>query len=403
MLNNMLNNMFNNIENMINMNNNMLNNIIGNNSISSNYLYDSSNNMLNNSIGNKSISSNFIYDSSNNIINNKNSKNKINNYSNLIIPKFDDFNEFRNINNKKYTIVNLKNICKHYKLKTTGIKTELYARIYIYLKDSYYALKIQKITKKYLFKLLNYYKGPALIKRKLCINDTDFMSMDPIYDINYCEFISYRDEDNYVYGFNIVSLYNWIVKSLNENKDIINPYNRNKFPSELIKNVRLIIKLSKLLKININLVIENDKKDSLSEMNNKKTIELFQNMDQLGFYTDILWFNNLNYYDLIKFIKELNDIWTYRAQLSYETKHMICQNQNPFYNCYEFIHYNVHINPQVNIDVLKNKILIIIDRIINFGSSTEYKYLGASYVLMALTLVSSSAAEAMPWLYHSVA
>ena len=46
--------------------------------------------------------------------------------------------------------------------------------------------------------------------------------------------------------------------------------------------------------------------------------------------------------------------------------------------------------------------LNIIDQICKKGSSEENCYLGASYVLCALTLVNSNAAEAMPWLYQSV-
>ena len=36
------------------------------------------------------------------------------------------------------------------------------------------------------------------------------------------------------------------------------------------------------------------------------------------------------------------------------------------------------------------------------GSDDEYRKLGAIYVLIALTMVSTGAREAMPWLYESV-
>ena len=43
-------------------------------------------------------------------------------------------------------------------------------------------------------------------------------------------------------------------------------------------------------------------------------------MDSLGNYTDSKWFTDLNKFNLIKFLKELLDIWNYRANLSLETK-----------------------------------------------------------------------------------
>jgi hypothetical protein len=336
--------------------------------------------------------------------------NKLNKKSNIFtIPKY---NEFDNIYNKKYTIVNLKIICKHYKIKSTGTKPELLERIFKYLKETFYVIKIQRLVKKYFIKALNYYKGPGLIKRKLCVNDTDFMSMDSINDISYYQFISYKDNDNYIYGFDLISLYNWISTSIKDdkNKDILNPYNRNKFPCELIKNLRIIIRLSKVLKFDIDISLNNSDLKSLSnsnisisEINNNMIVRLFQNMDELGFYTDISWFNELNYYTLIRYVKELYDIWTYRAQLSYETKYMICQSYDPFMNCMYIINQNRYYSSSIDINTLKYSILIIIDRMINSGSTREYKYLGASYVLAALTLVSSNAANSIPWLYQSVA
>lgn len=360
-------------------------------------------NMFNINQNNMNFTNTLLYDSSYNMINNSSINNKIqeNIIDNKIIPKIEDFN---NLYNKKYTLVNLKLICKHYKIKSSGTKQELLERIYSFLKKTYYAIKIQRITKLYLIKKLNIYKGPALIKRSMCVNDTDFMSMDPINDISYYQFISYKDIDNYVYGFDIISLYNWLSTSIKDNKDIVNPYNRNKLPTELIKNLRMAIKLSKTLKFNINVNIENDNKSiKLHQINNNKVIQLFQNIDELGFYTDVSWFNDLNYYSLIRYIKELYDIWTYRAQLTNETKYRICQNVNPFINYIYIINHNIHINPRIDINILKNSILFIIDRLINYGTTREYKYLGASYVLAALTLVNRNVADAIPWLYHSVA
>lgn len=404
-----------NINNFTNMG--IMNSILTINNLSNN-TYDLSGNLINNNNNNKrkikdTSDENYKLRGSNKnkIINNyMDDKNNDNNKlldmltpNKLIIPNYKEFNT---LNNKKYTLVNLKIICKHYKIKSSGTKQELFERIYKYLKETFYVCKIQKFVRNFFIKVLNNYKGPALIKRKLCVNDTDFMSMDSINDVNYYQFISYKDVDNYIYGFDIVSIYNWLCTSIKENKDIINPYNRNKLPYEFIKNLRVTIKLSKVLNFNINISIidkDTERNISLEERLNNKIIELFQNMDQLGFYTDISWFNELNYYSLIKFMKELYDIWTYRAELTYQTKYLICQCYNPFTDyMYIITHNNIHSNYQIDINRVKSTILSIIDKMINSGSSREYKYLGASYVLAALTLVNSNAANSLPWLYHSV-
>jgi len=43
------------------------------------------------------------------------------------------------------------------------------------------------------------------------------------------------------------------------------------------------------------------------------------------------------------------------------------------------------------------------ERLVRSGLTEDDRYLGASYVLSALTLVSPRAREALPWLYQSVA
>jgi hypothetical protein len=126
-------------------------------------------------------------------------------------------------------------------------------------------------------------------------------------------------------------------------------------------------------------------------------LSIFQKMDELGNYTDVKWFNELNNSKLILFIRELYDIWSYRAQLSTNTKKEINPCHDPFYN----IQLN-NIQYLENLE-LKRLILTIIINFIDYGINKDSKYLGASYVLSALTLVSHEAATAMPWLYQSVA
>ena len=71
---------------------------------------------------------------------------------------------------------------------------------------------------------------------------------------------------------------------------------------------------------------------------NEKAIELrslalFQQIDSLGNYSNPNWFLSLTKPKLIGFIRNLIDVWSYRAQLTIEAKRNICPpNGDPFRN-----------------------------------------------------------------------
>lgn len=295
-----------------------------------------------------------------------------------------------------YNISQLKDFAKHYKLKLSGNKPQLISRIYSYLYFSSYIIKIQTIFRGFLAKKYKDLHGPASLNRKLCTNSDDFISMDPLEEINFHQFVSYKDTDGFIYGFDINSLHNLFLKS---NNDIKNPYNRTTFPEQLFKNIRSLIRLGKILKIDINLNFTDDSKN----VSNEKAIELkaltlFQNIDSLGNYSNPNWFLSLNKNQLIKFIRELIDIWNYRAQIPIETKRNICPpNGDPFRNL------NVqYINAEQNVLNIKKVFLEIMEKFVNNGIDKDSKALGAYYVLGALTLVSQDAATSLPWLFQSV-
>ena len=83
-------------------------------------------------------------------------------------------------------------------------------------------------------------RGPALIKRELCVNDTDFNSLDPIKEIEFYDFYSYRDNAGFIYGFNLKS----IILMFKKTGDIINPYNREKFNTSQIRKIVSLYKWS---------------------------------------------------------------------------------------------------------------------------------------------------------------
>ena len=132
------------------------------------------------------------------------------------------------------------------------------------------------------------------------------------------------------------------------------------------------------------------------EMN---VLTLFQKIDELGNYSDPKWFLSLNRHQTVKFIRELIDIWSYRAQLSDEVKCNILPPHGQF-----LVNTHLHfLQLEQNILCLKKIIVSMIDKLVTNGVDRDSKALGAYYILGALTLVNHEAAMALPWLYQSVA
>ena len=117
-------------------------------------------------------------------------------------------NNFKTLNIERYTLSELKSICRYYYIKVSGNKSELQIRVYSHIKSIYFVIKIQKIFRQYLLKIYNKCHGPGAIKRHLCINELDFITLDTLKEIPYNNFYSFKDKDDYIYGFDVISLYN---------------------------------------------------------------------------------------------------------------------------------------------------------------------------------------------------
>ena len=330
---------------------------------------------------------------------------------------------------EKNKLPELKDACRNFKLRIGGNKPELIKRINDYFYRSKYAIIIQKFTRLWIVQLFFKLKGPALLNRKICVNDTDFVTLEPINDIELENFYSITDKQDFTYCFNITSL----IHSFKYNIKKTNPYNRNVFTSSTIYKIKRSYNLSYILfdsfrKVNskIEFVKYHNKRRTLinddqptHRLNNithdmvnrynmivelrnnnmeRRIQQLFIEIDLLGNYTSHLWFQNLSYIQYRHLYRIIRDLWNYRLNISSRIKFNICPYHSPFDNIFNN---NVFPNDISEYDI-KVGCLIVLENLIYCGINIEYRKLGALYVLTSLTAISLEARQAYPFLYESI-
>ena len=340
--------------------------------------------------------------------------------TNIIIFKPGEHEKMKHV---KYSLADLRMLCSHYGVKKSGTKPELTQRIYTFLKQTYYIVRLQRMFRSFISNKYRMLCGPGYLHTSDCVNDTDFYTFDKLSKIRPMELFTYRDNDDKIYGFHIASIFHLIISSY---PNITNPYNRSVIPSCVIKNVYEKLVYGSLLGFRVSVKLDDD--DNVYNDDEAATVasadassaaggggggltrekqeelfivDLFQHINTLGNYSDSEWFIALQRTELIRFIRNIHDIWYYRANLTQEMKERICPpNGNPF-----VLH-----NAPVNLNVLtlltdpeiRTICVSIIDRMVRRGVSREDQCLGAFYVLATLTIVNQDARNAMPWLYEAV-
>lgn len=296
-----------------------------------------------------------------------------------------------------YTITELKDI-----LKRLGIpkcrkskKDEIlhYCTNMLYL--SFFVKKIQHQWRNHFIREFNKTLGPSYRNFEKSNNMDDFLTTENIKDIDYYYYFSFKDIDNFIYTFHIVSICSLITKNM-----LTNPYNRNKLNDEIIETLKRRMRYNRILSKTGDFTEYLPKTTDIQD----RIHQIFHHMDQLGNYTSVQWFTNLNNERMKVFIYELYEIWNYRAQLNTQTKEEICPPRgNPFVSLpRNFIsQYN---NPRITYSnhVLRHACVHIMEKLSYSAHNDVNQNMGVLYILSALTLVSDEARNALPWLYASV-
>ena len=354
------------------------------------------------------------------------------------------------INLNKMKLPELKKIAKSHRLLVSGKKAIVIDRIVERFTQDKNATLIQNLCKKHIVGVF-IRSLDNTESQKLCINDTDFYTLEPLDEIDGEVFLVYKDEDDFEYGFNVISLllliknskkiarYVLDLKLLNvllKNIDIVeihNPYNRRKFPSSVVERI-----IRKALLINIFFphhlkdilvyggsanessgnvlrdynymsnadarlnIIRNNYRTAMTLLQERPLEEriesIFMEIDQLGNYTQSSWFSNLNREDYIRLYRNLYEIWFYRGQISQELRRQICVLTDPFR---EIQQRRLNLR-EISGEFIKDACLRVFEYMVLTGIDVEHRKIGALHALSALTVVSREARVAMPYLYESL-
>lgn len=344
----------------------------------------------------------------------------------------------KNVVFQKMKLPELKQIAKHYKLHVSGNKSQIIDRIQLYLNKYKQSIVVQKIFRGHLVRYSFRLRGPAFKTRK-CVNDSDFYSLEPLNEIEFERFFSYKDASGFVYGFDLFSLLN-LFRTKNK---LTNPYNREHMPFPLVNRIFTLFQIVKIVFPNAidcsvanvhppvtivrrthpvttprqaNLRNGNDQTppppppeiQHMIQMRNHlqqlqslpiatRIREVFSEMDILGNYTNVAWFNEMDKIKYASFYKNYYEWWNFRGRFPIEIKRKVCVLREPFINVGLLSQYNT-----TSMEAFQEACLSLIEAMVYTGVDLEHRKLGALHVLTMLTLVSRPARQAMPWLYESV-
>ena len=256
-------------------------------------------------------------------------------------------------------------------------------------KDIQRIIQLQIKIKNKKTNLLNRLRGEGYKDKIKCNNESDFYTYDLLSEMDGKYFFSYKDDNDFIWFFDIRS-FNKLIE-MNHN----NPYTREEIPHHVKVRAR---NLSKVLKLTKEDELINNENIQLNQRQiiKQKTIDIFSQMEQFGFGCDINWFLQLNVRKLRNLYRNLEDIWSYRLNLSYEKKSQISPPNGIVFNIPI-----VEVNNTSSILQLQD---IILNEVMKFNNavSDEDKKLGFMYFLLGMGLVSRECYEIHQWIIHAV-
>jgi hypothetical protein len=282
-------------------------------------------------------------------------------------------------------------------LRLSGKKEDLKQRIQHNMTQYKCATTIQRRFRGYLVCLwLKLKRG----ENGAPVNESDFYTMEPIEEMDFVHYLNYTEaKSNTSYVFNVQSLMSLVAKTGN----LLNPYTREDMTESLLRRMMKINKLTNILFPGQGQAPAQAPSltrrpalpiDPATNYNGLIT-ELFIKIDELGNYTNVLWFLHLSNTQLRVLVLRLYHLW---GHIETGLQHRICPRRNPF-GVGNIGAYNV----SETRTIAENRAIAlrIGETMVYDGELQEHRTLGAMYFLTAMTVVSNEVRYAIPWLYEN--
>ncbi len=242
-------------------------------------------------------------------------------------------------------------------------------------------------------------QGPAMRLNKLCVNETDFMTLETLSETDSKLIFSYRQNDH-IYWFNLTSIYG-LIRSIKDSSPVLNPYNRKEIPKSVIDRALAYYRIiedyikEKEAAETPPVTPETAIQQNIQRFNTI-VFDLFRKIDSLGYITDSNWFLSLNLRQLNLFVYELFEIWMYRSGLTDPQRIRISGSRNGIFSG----DLSTTCISEASRDYWEMRYIgaALINKFINTGVIAEFRSTGAIFVLSALSSVCPEVREAIPWI-----
>lgn len=319
----------------------------------------------------------------------------------------------------KLSLTHLKRLCTAHGLKRIGTRPVLCERVRSFCLKNFSISKLQRVMRGHIARTYVYHFVDNDVGRGGDgVNDTDFYTMDDFKDVPHYQMFRFKDEsDGMTYQFNMASFFKLMKTTFTQKSlslaasghysvpvppEMTNPYTRSPISRDMVRHFFMKLRYSRMMRHPVCVEIKDDEALTPAQLTEMRVVELFQDINKMGNYADSSWFSNLKHPQHVRFLQELYDIWSYRAELTQQTRNQICPPYGHLFSTPNSIAVMQDIRSASFQSVLDIN-LGVVDRLIRSGLSDDDRSLGALYVLSALTIVSPGARDAMPWLYQSVA
>ena len=284
-------------------------------------------------------------------------------------------------------------------------------------------VKLQRWVRNSLFAFSKRLHG---VHRARVVNDSDFVSLDDIKDIPDKDFIALEDAHGFVYGFNLDSIVDLILKSdenflesfkkqsvgfcyrqyvrtlynhYNKIK-INNPYTRDLLPCDFklrvfqlhARNIFKAMKNNLSIQLNASGSGTGTGASDLRQQVRNKCFAIFQKIDMFGYMTDIAWLMDENVKNLKLFYKRLAFQWNLEFGLNNTARYRISRTHNLFSHLQDIM------LSRADKYVLLDKILDTLTVLVSNGETEGDRNTGCILILYALAAINPRCIEANPWL-----